>query len=226
MARHVLYCQGIAEDVTDNILVEIFCGIGPVNYFLRSSFSPSPGTRIHYAFVGYSTEALMRRALETLSYAVISEAVLHCHPADPEIFRIRHSPDGAILVRNLLPAIGTGQLDETFAKFGEVVWAELFPDPDSPDGSNTAFIHFRGHENAKSAVRDLFEATLKNRRIYVAFAEAVLPSGRFPLDELVLKCVESRGCEVDVDALFEPWDGVRQWQSLIAAREQDAGEEP
>ncbi|GLV44186.1 poly(A) binding protein [Carabus blaptoides fortunei] len=163
-AMATLYVGDLHQDVTEAILYEKFCTIGPM-VSLHVCRDIVSRRSLGYAYVNFVQVADAERALDTMNFDLVKGRPIRImwSQRDPTL---RKSGIGNVFIKNLEKGIDNKSLFDTFSAFGNILSCKVAHD-NNGDSKGFGFVHFETQEGANKAISKVNGMLLNGKKVYV-----------------------------------------------------------
>ncbi|KAI9019170.1 hypothetical protein CLU79DRAFT_846894 [Phycomyces nitens] len=159
-----LYVGELDPSVQESTLYEVFNKVSPVES-VRICRDAITRRSLGYAYVNFKTQADGEKAIGALNYTTIKgkPCRIMWSQRDPSK---RKAGSGNVFVKNLDSAVGTKELHDTFAKYGNILSCKVVTD-ESDISKGYGFVHYETEQAADNAISNVNGLTLYGKVVYV-----------------------------------------------------------
>lgn len=231
-APNTLYISECNRDINERDLYCVFANARVEVTRIRLFRDPVTRKSLGRGYIYFSSQALAKRALESLNYTMIRRQPFRLSWArlDPSL---RNSHKGNIFVKNLDLSQGPKEVHDVAVKHGAILSCKVV----STGTTKHAFVHFENEEDSEAAIKELNGKILNGRTLYAAkflsreqldkqrarsFTNIYVRSGKINDDELIRTKFENYGVVKNVAIMRDAEGNTKGFAFVSMEKHEDA----
>lgn len=201
-----LYVGDLQNEITENLLFELFNRVGPVAS-IRVCRDSVTRRSLGYAYVNFHNVQDAERSLDTMNFTEIKSRPCRImwSQRDPSL---RKSGVGNVFVRNLAPSVDNKGLYDTFSVFGNILSCKVATDENSVS-KGYGYVHFETAEAAQEAIQKFNGTLIDDVEVSVSsFTRKAERAGLADWTNLYVKQFPGSWDEAKLKEIFEAYGAV------------------